>query len=1537
MKKFLRRLAKVLLALLLLPLGVFLILVIVLYIPAVQDFAVREATHRLSTALAMNVSVERVRLSFPLDLDIKGVLAREGTDTVLAVEALRVDVPLMPLFSGRADLNEFTLSNVKVDTKQYVADAHICGTVGSLTATSHGVDLGQEVVMLDLSHLADVRLCVALSDTAATDTTSSTTKWRINTPNVLVERTALALSLPDDATRLFLNLNRTQLTEGAFDLGRASYELKRLNVAESAVALGVHPVDSLLTLPRHLERFLSATSEGRDSSFAYFADSLHLTVDSLSYDAAGTLLCGVRGVGLREQSGLCVNNLSGTVYMDSAQLSLPAWSLLTPYSELSASIHLPWEALEANGEATLRTSLQGSIGGEDLATALRMGGIAEEKCALPNVPLQLQLAVNGNMRHLQLTTCSAQLPGMVALRAEGAVSHLLQDSTALQHEAVAGDLTCKVGFQNVNPLLARLGVSDMALYVPVGSSMRGQVKFEGDDYRATTLVNALDGALEAKVHTNLSAERYKVDVEANRFPLHALLPSLDASAFSGSLRAKGRKFDPMHPKAVADVSAKVDSLRLTGIDLNALDLTARIAEQQLEARFSADNTALVGEGTVKGNLIDGYHLALESLFDRCSLQQFAGAKADVSVGSNIDITFSSDAAFDSIVTAGSLRYNHFDTPDRSVMMKDISFDFSTTLDTTTTHLSAGNLMLTFGSKGHVATLVPQMQPMMGYLETCVERLRISHDTLRTLLPGIKLALHAGNDNPMTNILRAMGYTLDTMAVNLATYPNIGLTGDFLLRNFHYGDLQLDNTTATLSHNDEGINLNGQIINNARRNPNKFALAFRSYLLANSGGVDFQFKDEHGNTGFDVGVRADVAHDGLRAHLYPQRPKIAFRTFEVNSDNFLFLGNNKQLEANVRLQADDGTGIQIFSESTDSLNDVTLNVQSLNLRELSNVIPYMPRMGGLFNADIHITDNHEMLAAMSSITTTDLEFEGSSLGNLGADVVYLPKSAEEHYASAFISVDGADVMECNGTYQNAEEGYFEGDALLNGLPLALINGFLKGTDVYLKGDVLGGVHIAGELSAPRVNGEVSFADAHFYSSVYGFDFKMDEQPILFEDSRMLLNDFKLHSSGNNPLTVDGNVDMSDLENMSLDIAMRAKNFELINTKRKINSILYGKAYVDFDCTMRGGLDNIVVRGDLDVLNRTNVSYVLKDSPLTVDDQLEGLVQFVSFEDTTSVAPQAVPTTNIDLTLNLGISDAAHFYCALSGDGKSYVDVQGGGNLTLRMTQQGEMRLMGRLTIEDGEMKYTLPIIPLKTFKLTQGSYVEFTGEVMNPTLNIQAKERMKSVVTENDQQRSVAFDVGVAISKTLEDMGLEFTVEAPEDMGIQNQLTAMTAAQRSKVAVSLMATGLFLADGTGAKGGMQAGSALSAFLQSEIQNIAGSALKTVDINFGIENSTTQTGATTTDYSFQFSKRFFNDRFAVNIGGKVSTGNEANNSAASFIDNITLEYRLDKGATRYVQIFYDRSNYDPLEGELTKMGTGVVLRKKTNKLGELFIFK
>ena len=333
-----------------------------------------------------------------------------------------------------------------------------------------------------------------------------------------------------------------------------------------------------------------------------------------------------------------------------------------------------------------------------------------------------------------------------------------------------------------------------------------------------------------------------------------------------------------------------------------------------------------------------------------------------------------------------------------------------------------------------------------------------------------------------------------------------------------------------------------------------------------------------------------------------------------------------------------------------------------------------------------------------------------------------------------------------------------------------------------------------------------------------------------------------------------------------------------------------------------------------------------------------MQFVNFEDSTLVETAPPPVGGFDMSVTLSVNDAARFHCNLSEDGKNYVDLEGGGSLTMRMTPQGDTRLTGRFTVGSGEMKYSLPVIPLKTFALVQGSYIEFTGDMANPTLNIAAKERVKAVVTENDQPRSVAFDVGVAITKPLEDMGLEFTIEAPEDLSVQNQLASMSPEQRNTAAITMLATGMFItSENSMGSGGFKANNALNAFLQSEIQNIAGSALKTIDINLGVESGTSAAGTSTTDYSFQFSKRFWGDRISVIIGGKVSTGEDAQNSAESFIDNVSVEYRLDKSASRYVRVFYDRDTQDPLEGQLTKTGAGLVLRRKTDRLGELFIFR
>jgi hypothetical protein len=133
------------------------------------------------------------------------------------------------------------------------------------------------------------------------------------------------------------------------------------------------------------------------------------------------------------------------------------------------------------------------------------------------------------------------------------------------------------------------------------------------------------------------------------------------------------------------------------------------------------------------------------------------------------------------------------------------------------------------------------------------------------------------------------------------------------------------------------------------------------------------------------------------------------------------------------------------------------------------------------------------------------------------------------------------------------------------------------------------------------------------------------------------------------------------------------------------------------------------------------------------------------------------------------------------------------------------------------------------------------------------------------------------------------------------------------------------------------SALSSFLQSEINNITGNALKTLDLSVGLDNTTDATGAMRTDYSFKFAKRFWNNRLKVQIGGKVSSGQDAGDGKnRSFFDNVTMEYRLSPTSNKYVKLFFKQNVYDWLEGYTGEYGGGFIWRRRLDNFWDILRF-
>ena len=1501
------------------PIALFLLLAILLYIPPVQNFAVHQVANYLSGNLGMDVRIDKVRLAFPLDLAVHHMTAVEKGDTLLNADRLRLNVKLMPLFEGRADVDGFELYGLVIDTKNYISDTRIKGHAGQLTAAAHGVDWEKELVNLDHARLHDADIYVTLSDTAKKDTTESKAKWNIAVKKVDIERSKVHLQMPGDSMRIYANLGRAALRGGAFDTGRNYYAVKALQLQDCDVNYDIPYIKPVAGIdPNHIA-----------------VKRLTLMLDTLSYNNEGVLRAGLRGLTLHEKCGLDVTRLSGSVYMDTTQLRLPALRLRTPASRIDADVAFDFKAFSAGKGGHCQAMVDASIGYDDIRT-LATGYVDKTYLrALPHKPLAIKGTVSGNIDHLRLPSLTLNMPGVLQASANGYTNYVTKDWRN-------GKFNFNLRTKSLAAVRQLMPASlKQSINVPDGLSLRGKAAFNGSRYDADIKAGIGRGSLTAKAKLDVKRETYKVVATAHQLPIASIVRGVPVGPFSGSLRASGSGWDVMSPRTSLTADAKVNALSYERYPLGGISVKANLRGGKAVAHFEADNPLLQGNGHIEALLgRHNYEVAVKASLPNLDLKKLGVTADTLYFGTDIDIKATANKAFTAYALSGSIANNHFTTQRMSAMAKDILFDLATSRDTTTANISAGDLRLRLGAKGDIPHLGTHLARFANELQREAKTYNIDQERLKTYLPVMAFYLDAGRDNPLYNIARMKGYSFSSAYVNLNTDPHVGMTGDARMGALNVGALLLDTIDTHIFQDSTGVQMRG-LVKNGKKNPNPLEVRMRSYVMRSGAGIELSYYDSEGERGVDVGLQAALVDGGLNIHLYPENPVLAYRNFKVNKDNYIFLGKDNSIRADVDLLADDGTGLKIYGEPKDSVNDLTVSVNQVNLGELSAVLPYMPKLSGMLSGDVHVTDDsqHKQLSAMASLTADNFKYEDMPLGNVGIDAVYLPKTGGEHHASAFISSNGEEVLACNGTYFDRDGGTFEGDAQLHDFPLQMLNGFMAGTDVALKGIAGGDLRVNGSLDKPVINGSLDLDSAHIYSDVYGFDLRTDERALDIKDSRIIFSDYRLFSTGKEPMVLNGTFDMSDFERMRMDFAMRAKNFELINTRKKAQSMLFGKVYANYVGTLKGTTDNLSLRGKLEVLDRTDVTYILKDSPLSVDDRLHDLVQFTNFKDSTQRAqPEKAVDGGMDITMGISISDAAIFHCNLSDDGQSYVKLEGGGDMTLRMTQQGDMRMTGLFTTNSGEMKYQLPVIPLKTFQIVQGSYVQFTGDVMNPTLNIAAKERTKAVVTEDDKQRSVAFDVGVKITKPLNDMGLEFTIEAPEDLNIQNQLASMSSEQRGKAAVTMMATGMYMTDETMMSGsGFKANNALNAFLQSEIQNIAGSALKTIDINLGVESGTSQTGTSTTDYSFQFAKRFWGNRISVIIGGKVSTGADATNSAESFINNVSVEYRLDQGATRYVKAFYDRDTQDPLEGQLTKTGAGLVLRRKTDKLGELFIFR
>ncbi len=1512
------------------------LLVVAVYLPPVQRWAVDKASEKLSEEMGMDVSVGSVRLKFPLDLEMGDMLAVQDGDTVLNAKNLDVSVKLMPLFRGEVEVDYVTLTDTKLNTKELIEAVKIDGDVGEIYLDSHSVNLNEGLANLNHVRLKDADVRVALADSVPEDTTTSEpVLWELNLEDVQLEnvKAEVLLTPQKDSVVVGGKIGHAQL-KGYLDLGEEIYNFTDITVDSTSLSY---------------DDRLAERVKGFDASHINTTDT-HLEIEQVRYCGTGDLDVKVKQMSFKEQSGLVVNKAMADVKMDSTQLNVKQLVLETNESDVQLSYRMDMNAFDnpsltpdpsPNDEGSsmkpgqFETQISGHFGKGDIGLFADpyLEGFGE---AWPKEQMSLVASASGNLKQINVQNLHAYVPNKMNVSGNLRISDPTDDKKMKIDANLNTELKDASFVKGFVPKESR-----SAFNIPKNMKVGGDVSIKDNKLIADVVAKTKQGNVNAKVNYGMNDDSYNIDMYAENLNVNQFVPLDEPLNLSGKVKAKGKGFDFFNKKTTADVDLDLKKANYGQIDLSNTDANLQLKNGIVSGNLGIDNEKVALRTDLSGKMqTDAVDVHLDMNMDHCHLQDMglSDERFDIKTVGVFDAKYNMKDAFrvNADVELSEVVYGK----DKIETQK---FDLfaETDKDTTTIFAKTGDLYLDMHAPENLFKMIEKAGKLQTAAEKQSKERNFDMNALKEYFPTATLKANIGTNNPLAQLLGIQSVKFENFNANLNSSPEMGLIGDAHMSKLVVDSIAIEDAFFDIHQDSTNIVYKLGVKCDDQPTFKGFSAYVDGYTSLDEVDAHITYFNKNEVKGADFGIHATI-DSVLNMNMYPEEPILGFTKFKVNKDNHITLTKRNRLYADLRLDSqEDSCSISMQSDpDLDYLQDIFLVVKNLNLNKLVQVIPGMPNLEGNLSVDANYKQNEETFWVKGNTDIGHFAFDGTNIGNVGADFSYNPIDETTHNVDATLKHNKQNVAKVAGTYDTTGDGNLDATVKLMDLPLAMAAPFIPDQIVVLDGTMGGELSLKGPTDKLAINGNLLPKGMKAKSDIYSLDLSFEDAPFNIDNSRISFDRYKIYGPGKEPLTLNGWVDFADTDDILLNLSLYGRDFCLIDAPRTRKSMVFGKMFGDFMFRVNGSLNDMRMRGLVNVLDKTDMTYVMSETPLSTSYRLDDIVTFVNFNEPPSEEEKERirrTHTSTDMTINLVISEGAKFSCEFSADKQSYVDVQGGGTLLLNITPEGVMNLTGRYTVNEGEMKYTLPIIPLRTFAIENGSYIEFTGEVSNPRLNIAAAEETTSTVSSGDSRRTVKFLAGLKVTGTLEDMELLFTIDAPEDADVKNELVGMTTEEKNKLAVGLLATGMYMSSTN--ESSITANNALNNFLQNEINNIAGKAFQSaVDVNVGMEQKTREDGSTRTDYSFKFSKRFFSDRLNVVVGGKVNAdGNRYENESGAYIDNVSLEWRLNNGGTRYVRLYHER-NYDNLiEGELIENGASIVLKKKFDKLSDLMIWK
>jgi hypothetical protein len=337
--------------------------------------------------------------------------------------------------------------------------------------------------------------------------------------------------------------------------------------------------------------------------------------------------------------------------------------------------------------------------------------------------------------------------------------------------------------------------------------------------------------------------------------------------------------------------------------------------------------------------------------------------------------------------------------------------------------------------------------------------------------------------------------------------------------------------------------------------------------------------------------------------------------------------------------------------------------------------------------------------------------------------------------------------------------------------------------------------------------------------------------------------------------------------------------------------------------------------------------------------------------------------MDITATIETDSSALFTLIIDERNGDALAFRGRAELAGGVDNSGKITLTGNYELVNGSYNLTLSVLHRK-FDIQRGSVITWTGDPRKANIDITAIytvntppiDLMQQQISQNSNEAAkykerLPFQVKLNMSGELLKPVIKFDISLPDNLlalwpDVDTKLVQMRTdeAETNKQVFALLLLGRFVQENPfqSAGGGTDAGSiarqSASKILSDQLNQLAASLVKGVDINVDMNSGQDYSSGNSvnqTDLNVKVSKNLFNERVRVSVGSdfQLEQTNPGQNTT-NLAGDVSVDYRLTKDG-RYMIRVYRKDQYETIvQGQVVETGLSFILTLDYNKFRELF---